>query len=70
MAAKPFPKKKATIRQLVDPPTTQSTVEKLKAADTTQIRGPDADMMRDLKGKHMIGGNRRSGSGRKMIGKR
>ena len=68
--ATPVKQKKASAAQLADLPTKHSTIEKLKAAETTQIRGPDADMMRDLKGRHMIGGNRRSGSGRKMVGRR
>lgn len=50
--------KKATAKEVTEPPTKHTTIEKLKAAERTQILGPDAMMMRDLKGKHMIGGRR------------
>jgi hypothetical protein len=56
--AEPVTTKKATSKQLVDPPTKLSTMDKIKADQKTQILGPDAMLMRDLKGKHMIGGRR------------
>ena len=63
-------KKAASIQGVSELPPKRSTIDKLKSAETSQIHGPDADLMRDLKGKHMIGGTRRTGSGRKMVGKR
>ena len=58
---------KVSIKKLTDPPTHLSSMEKLRADENTQILGPDATLMRDLKGKHMIGGRHlTAGAARRM----
>ena len=65
MAAPKQPKAAGITEVSEGPAPTRSTVEKLKAAETSQILGPDATLMRDLKGKHMIGGGHRLPRGKR-----